>query len=132
MMIWLSGLAFSSLAIMCLALAWRVRGLSRRLDELREAMQRQDARLASLQADLGALCRASLGAGERIVQLANQVRWLDERQERTELQTMSERSFDRAIKLVQEGGDIDALMQQCGLTRGEAELLVTVHGMDAA
>lgn len=116
----------------CLVLGWRHRALAKRLQDLRERLEQQEQRLAGLQSELAALCKASVGAGQRIVQLSDQVRRLGERQDRTELQTMSERSFERAIERVREGGDVEALMRECGLTRGEAELLITVHGMDAA
>ena len=128
---WQTVVAFVALGG-CLTLGWRHFVLAGRLRDCRERLARQERRLAGLQSELAALCRASVGAGERIVQLSDQVRRLGERQDRTELQTLSERSFERAIARVREGGDIEALMRDCGLTRGEAELLMTVHGMDAA
>ncbi len=115
-----------------LVLGWRHQVLARRLRDVSERLVRQEEKLAGLQSELAALCKASVGAGQRIVQLSDQVRRLGERQDRTELQTMSERSFERAIERVREGGDVETLMRECGLTRGEAELLITVHGMDAA
>ena len=129
---WMTALSLTGAALLVAVLGWRMRRLLSELAELRERLDRQEERTTGLQAELGALCKASMGAGERLVQLTNQIRRLDERQERTELQTLSDRSFERAIQLVQEGGTIEELMEQCGLTRGEAELLVTVHGVNAA
>lgn len=40
--------------------------------------------------------------------------------------------YDQAIKLVQQGFDAEQLIHTCGLSRGEAELVLTLHRREGA
>jgi hypothetical protein len=88
--------------------------------ELRERVQQ-------LEQELGALCSASLGAGEHVVRLEQQVQRIVERQNQLEMRASAERPYSHASQLVTRGADIDELVETCGLTRGEAELLVMMQ-----
>ena len=102
--------------------------LSRRhhavLDELKQT--RED--VAHLQADLAALCKSSVGAGNHVVKLEHQVNRLLERQTQTEMRTSTDRPYSAAIQLVQQGANAEELIEKCGLTRGEADLIAMLHG----
>jgi len=99
----------------------------------RKSMAQEDTeqelqrRIQSLEQELGALCSASVGAGEHVVKLEQQVQRITERQDQLELRTTGERPYDQASQLVNKGADIEDLMDSCGLTRGEAELLVMMQ-----
>ena len=82
--------------------------------------------------DLGALCNGAVGLGDRLSRLDTRVGQLLKRQEHLEMQEAPERSFKQAIKLVRQGADIDQLMSDCGLARGEAELVVLSKQLDHA
>jgi hypothetical protein len=82
--------------------------------------------------DLGALCNGSLGLGERLSNLESRFALLTQRQEHLELQEAPERSYKHAIKMVKRGADIEELMEDCGLARGEAELIVLSKQLDRA
>jgi len=84
-------------------------------------------RVHLLEQELGALCSASVGAGGHLVRLEQQVRRVVERQDQLEMRAGAERPYSQASELVSRGADIDELMQTCGLTRGEAELLVMMQ-----
>lgn len=84
-------------------------------------------RVHLLEQELGALCSASVGAGGHLVRLEQQVRRVIERQDQLEMRAGAERPYSQASELVSRGADIDELMQTCGLTRGEAELLVMMQ-----
>jgi hypothetical protein len=84
-------------------------------------------RIQQLEQELGALCSASVGAGEHVVKLEQQVQRITERQNQLELRAASERPYSQASQLVNRGADINELMETCGLTRGEAELLVMMQ-----
>ncbi len=92
-----------------------------------ETEQELQHRIHSLEQELGALCSASMGAGEHVVKLEQQVQRITERQDQLELRTTGERPYDQASQLVNKGADIEDLMDSCGLTRGEAELLVMMQ-----
>lgn len=79
------------------------------------------------------LKRANARIGEtqdRLTKLNQDLRYLRERQERLQLRGDNNASaYDQAIKLVQRGADVDELINVCGLSRGEADLVIMLHGM---
>jgi hypothetical protein len=107
--------------------------LWRRLCAEQRANQDRDAdrtgQVQRLADDLAALCRASAGAGEHLVRLEQQLRRVMDRQEQWELRAGSERSYQQAIQMVHHGAGAEELVRNCGLTRGEADLIVMLHGM---
>lgn len=115
-----------TLAVAALAVAL-VRG-NRRFTAIAAELRQTREDVAHLQADLAALCKSSVGAGDHVVKLEHQVNRLLERQTQTEMRTSSERPYSAAIQLVQQGADADELIEKCGLTRGEADLIAMLHG----
>lgn len=85
------------------------------------------AALGALQSDIGAMCASIAGFGERLVRIEQQVRSVSERQDQVELRSGGERSYSHAIRMVHKGADVDELVTNCGINRGEAELLLRVH-----
>lgn len=84
-------------------------------------------RVRQLEQELGALCSAAVGAGEHVVRLEQQVQRIIERQNQLEMRASAERPYSHASQLVTRGADIKELVETCGLTRGEAELLVMMQ-----
>jgi len=98
------------------------------------AAARQAAAVKSLQNDLRALCNAAVGMGERVNQMERRLRQLSERQEALGLrqeqlnqEDPEARSYSQAIKLAHKGAGVDDLIEVCGLSRGEAELVAMMH-----
>ena len=89
----------------------------------------QDAqrRLKQMEQELGALCSAAAGAGDHLVKLEQKVKRIIERQNLLELRASGDRPYTQASQLVHSGADIEELVDTCGLTRGEAELLVMMQ-----
>ena len=108
-----------------IAAAWQRARCSEQsmLDELRSTQQR----VLQLEQELAALCSASSGVGEHVVRLEQKVRRSIERQDVLELRTSGDRPYSQASQLVHNGADIDELVGSCGLTHGEAELLVMMQ-----
>ena len=95
--------------------------------ELGDSLRLAQDRVLLIEQELGALCSASVGAGDHLVRLEQQVRRINERQSALEMRSVGERPYAQASELVHKGADIEELMEACGLTRGEAELLVMMH-----
>lgn len=119
----LAGLAASALVYQ----AYALRHTHRISANLAETGQELRERVQQLEQELGALCSASVGAGEHVVRLEQQVQRLVERQNQLEMRAGSERPYSHATQLVTRGADINELVETCGLTRGEAELLVMME-----
>jgi hypothetical protein len=81
----------------------------------------------SLQSDLAVLCKAAVGVDRRITRLEQQQKLQHERQDKLELRDSGMQSYGQAAKLVQKGADINELMDTCGLSFGEAELIKILH-----
>ena len=107
----------------------------RRLQEL------QSLSMESLQRDLRALANAAVGVGGRVLEI--------ERQQRkrpvvvssqAELQTTaavdfygsSNQPYEQAIRMAQAGANVDDIVNVCGLSRSEADLVSMMHRLDKA
>jgi len=84
--------------------------------------------ITELRQDVRALAAAALGVGERILKV--------ERQQRQDIPTLNsvaslsknnENSYEQAINLVQKGAGTDTLVDTCGLSEGEADLVSLLH-----
>ncbi len=95
--------------------------------EVAEVLQEAQRRIKQMEQELGALCSAAVGAGEHVIQLEQKVKRIIERQNLLELRASSDRPYSQASQLVHRGADIKELVDSCGLTRGEAELLVMMQ-----
>lgn len=113
------------LALASLGAAYRLY-LVRQTDQT--SLRHLSERIRRLEKDMAALCRASAGEGRRVIGIQQQVEGLAKRQDILELSANSERPYSRASRLAQEGASIDDLIEFCGVTRAEAELLVMLHG----
>jgi hypothetical protein len=120
------------LLVMALAagLALQYRALDRikrNASDLAHSLRLAQDRVKQMEQELGALCSASVGAGDHLMRLEQQVRRINERQNVLEMRSVGDRPYAQASELVHKGADIEELMEACGLTRGEAELLVMMQ-----
>lgn len=99
---------------------------------LRAQLRTREDQTSTQRDDFAAMCKASVGAGDHLVRLEQQVRRLTERQDQIEMRTAGDRPYTQAIQMVQHGADVDELIGNCGLTRGEAELIAMLHGVAKA
>ncbi len=118
-------LALAAAALLVLVggagLVWAWRRLGRRLATLETAA-------AELREAVGALCAGAAGTDRRMLGLEQGLRRLAERQDRMELVHAGERAYDHAIRLVRNGAGLERLVAECGLTAGEARLILMLHG----
>jgi hypothetical protein len=101
--------------------------IKRDASDLADSLRLAQDRVKQMEQELGALCSASVGAGDHLMRLEQQVRRINERQNVLEMRPVGDRPYAQASELVHKGADIEELMEACGLTRGEAELLVMMR-----
>jgi len=87
----------------------------------------QFAAVCRIQNDIHALCAGAINMGKHVDALEQRIRRLAERQDQLELRDPLEQTYAHAIRLAQKGVDVNELVENCGLARGEAELLLRVH-----
>ncbi|MEJ2573771.1 MAG: DUF2802 domain-containing protein [Gammaproteobacteria bacterium] len=98
-----------------------------RYSRSRKFMQKQMAVMGRMQKDMHALCAGAINMGKHVDSLEGRIRRLGERQDRLQLRDPMEQAYTRAIRLAQKGVDVNELVENCGLSRGEAELLLRIH-----
>ncbi len=89
-----------------------------------------EKRVAEAEAELevlrGAVERGA--AGEREFELARRVALLSRQQEQLMLRDAETGPYFQAVRQAERGADADTLVEETGVTRAEAELIVTLHG----
>ncbi len=88
-----------------------------------------EKRLETLKQTVGALCSSAVGVDRRLNRIERQGRDLEERQDSIESQQTTDPPYADAIRLVKEGADADHLVNELGLNRGAADLIIMMHGM---
>lgn len=77
--------------------------------------------------NFNALCSGSVGVGKRLGRLESKARQQAERQSRLEHKAPDLQSYGNAVRLANKGADMDELVDHCGLSRGEAELILFLN-----
>ncbi len=91
----------------------------------RQALQR---RISLLEQQLKVLSAGSIGVGRRLTGVSRELHTALERQSELENRDPGQLPYRQAAKLVSLGASVDELVESCGLSRGEAELLNLLQG----
>ena len=101
---------------------------------LRRRLQRMDAahkalvqRVEQVSRDLSGFRQGTVGMGEELSTLRDQVKRLHDRQQQVEQQDPQTLPYNQAARLVNMGASMEDLTQACGLSRAEAELVLKLH-----
>lgn len=123
--------AVAVLVVLAMALWLALRAL-RRAEQLEQRQAQLEAGLAEARE---ALERAETAAREaaaenerREAEIDGRLAGIEEQQEQLRLLDEGSSGYGQAIRLAQQGASAEELARDCGLNRGEAELLVSLHG----
>jgi len=98
--------------------------------KLRAVRQLQLSQNHALKSDMRALVSAAIGVGERVHRIEKSLKEVSHRQEVIDQTDPGAQAYQQAIKMAQKGSSIDELIDICGLTKGEAELIAMLHRME--
>lgn len=117
-------ISFEVIAVLALATALIALGytFSQNL-RLRARLAQQEGIIDAVQNDLSAMCSGAIGLGEHMVNLEQRASQLHRRQEKIESQSPSSKSYRVAENMLRKGARIEEVMADCGMTRGEADLI---------
>jgi len=73
--------------------------------------------------DLQGISHGSMGVGRKVLQLEKQIEQLEIKIEEMQKNDPSKVSYSEAARLVELGAGVDDLMNSCGISRPEAELV---------
>lgn len=118
----LAGVAMMTLllSVICMLLARRLNDSDRRLADMHGLLEQA-------QSDVGALCIGAVGVARRINRIEGKLRIQNERQDMLETHEPSHQVYSQAVRMAKKGADLDELVSTCGLSRGEAELIVMMN-----
>jgi len=115
------------LAVLAIALtALAILGL-RRLAVLRRDIQLLDQRLDHLQSAVDAVISGASGMDRRTGRLEQRVQEILVRLDNMAEASQAARPYDDAIRLVRQGASAQRLVDELGLSRSEADLLIMLH-----
>lgn len=123
---WLSWVGFASLVlgavalIVASALLAALRRVTRRLDELERALHQSDQHYQGLSA-------GAVGYSEHLLRVERDMKRLKERLEMVASTDGGGTAFTPAIRMASKGATAEEIMEACGLTQVEADLVVLLH-----
>ena len=107
----------------------------------RKLQELQSLSMESLQRDLRALANAAVGVGGRVLEIAHQQRKrpvvvTSQAEPQTiapvDMYNSSNQPYEQAIRMAQTGANVDDIVNVCGLSRSEADLVSMMHRLDKA
>ncbi len=101
-------------------------------NRLRADLDKQQQLLRTLQSDVSAMCSGTVSLGEHLVHLEQSTQNLSRRQDEVELHEPSGDNYRHAVRLMGKGVELEEVMEDCGLARGEAELLMLAQRLEKA
>lgn len=100
---------------------------------LRAQLERQQESLGNLQNDVATMCSGAVNLGEHLAHLQQSMQKLSRRQDELELKGPSSGdNYRHAARLMGKGIELEEVMEDCGLARGEAELLALAQRLEKA
>lgn len=120
----LLGLGLGLLIAALAALAVGYRRLATRLDA-QDAAQR--LQIEQLLKDISGYQQGTIGMGEELIALRDQLQRIDDKQQRIEQHDPQSMPYNQAARLVGLGASIEDVTQSCGLSKAEAELVARLH-----
>lgn len=107
----------------------------------RKTQHLQSLSMQSLQRDLRALANAAVGVGGRVLEIERQQRKRptlvtnhevpgDASLPSFDAYSSSNQPYEQAIRMTQSGANVDDIVNVCGLSRSEAELVNMMHRLD--
>ena len=112
----------------------------------RKLQQQQSLSMQSLQRDLRALANAAVGVGGRVLEIERNQRKrpvivASQEQPKTqpatttapvEYYSSANQPYEQAIRMAQTGASVEDIVNVCGLSKSEAELVCMMHRLDKA
>ncbi len=90
----------------------------------------QRRQMTLLRQDFRAITAAAKSVGQRVLVIERRQRSLAQRQDQADLYDAANQPYEQAIRLAQRGMDKNELLEVCGLSEGEADLINMLHKLD--
>lgn len=108
-------------------LLWMVLKLRQQLESQHSQSQSQQHLLETLQEQLGQVASGEIGMGKRLERNVQDLAALRDRLDELESAQQSSAPYATAIRMAEQGAGVEGLVDACGITQAEAELLLKLH-----
>ncbi len=98
---------------------------------VQQQLQQQRSECEQLQSQFKLLVSGAQGMGERIHSVEHALSTSKKAATQNNRAASGDVSVRQAIELARKGATVDELVDICGLSRGEAELMSTIHNVEA-
>ncbi len=123
MWIWLLGVALFSLLVAVAALMQ----VKRSARESQDNEQRLNQRIEVLEKELSAMMDGAFGVASQLQKVESNLKSTVQQQEQLQQRDMGNLPYNDAVRRVSQGADVNELVEHCGLSRSEAELVEMLH-----
>jgi len=100
--------------------------------QLQLQLSEQQNSLYALQTDVSAMCSGAVGLGEHLANLEQRAHLLTRRQDQLEMKEPATQSYRQASKMMNKGAELEEVIADCGIARGEAELVALAQRIKKA
>ncbi|MDT8384978.1 MAG: DUF2802 domain-containing protein [Gammaproteobacteria bacterium] len=99
---------------------------------LRSLLEQQQTTITTLQSDIRAVCAGAVKLGEHLAHMEQRTHRLGQRQDQLEMNASGSQSYRQARKMMHKGAELEEVMADCGIARGEAELVALAERIKKA
>lgn len=99
---------------------------------LRSLLEQQQTTISTLQSDIRAVCAGAVKLGEHLAHMEQRTHRLGQRQDQLEMNASGSQSYRQARKMMHKGAELEEVMADCGIARGEAELVALAERIKKA
>jgi len=100
--------------------------------QLQSQLSEQQENLRSLQADVGAVCAGAVNLGQHLAHLEQRAHLMVQRQDQLEMKSPVTQNYRQASKMMNKGAELEEVIADCGIARGEAELVALAQRIKKA
>lgn len=129
-MIWIAALLMAVVGVLIALVA--IVHVRRSRAEARQQQEQLKQRIDTLEHELSAMMDGAFGVASQLQKVESDLKNTVQQQEQLQQRDRGNLPYNDAVRLVSKGADVDELVEQCGLSRSEAELVTMLHKKSAA
>lgn len=95
-------------------------------------LSEQQESLNALQGDVSAVCAGAVNLGQHLATLEQRAHLMVQRQDQLEMKSPATQNYRQASKMMNKGAELEEVIADCGIARGEAELVALAQRIKKA
>lgn len=95
-------------------------------------LNEQQESLQAMQGDINAVCAGAVNLGQHLARLEQRAHLMVQRQDQLEMKSPATQNYRQASKMMNKGAELEEVIADCGIARGEAELVALAQRIKKA